>query len=268
MISFDDPMILAGVILLGVVAFFGLIVAAIVKVMKRRSGGEIFEHQDIEKLIRPEITLLLDYWGNKIEKKLRYRFGDKGVVFRQLDMTQGIEKDGDYNGEADAEVSIDDDELEQSYENGEISERVYKLLDNFKSEPVHILVVRPAGLLNKFKWFVAENILSQDNLVSRIIIVPERLIRDDVDYITIKKEADFRRFAGMDVAVESSAFRFIESIGFKNLYSQALQDQQNYHKQVNFYSARFTQELQKLRAASEIDQKKYGKKNANLVNED
>lgn len=264
----NNPMILIGVILLGIMSLVVLVVVGIMKRLNGQRDKEIFEHQDIEKLIKPEIRKLIDYWGTSISQTLRYRFDEKGVVFKQLDLTQDVNKDGDYDGDADSEVSINEEQLEQDYEDGRISKRVYKLLKEYKSEPVHILVTRPQGVLNTIKWIVGEKIMNQDNLVSRIIIVPERLLRDDVDYLTITKNADFRRFAGMDVAVESSAFRFIESIGFKNLYSQSLQDQQNYHKQVNFYSSRFSQELQKLEKISDLESQKYAGKNVDLVNED
>ena len=266
--ALNNPMVFVGVVLLGIMSLVVLVVVAVMKRLNGQKDKEIFEHQDIEKLIKPEIRKLLDYWGTSIDQVLRYRFDEKGVVFKQLDLTQDIEKSGDYDDDADVEVEIDDSKLEEDYEEGRIGERVYNLLKKYKSEPVHILMTRPQGFLNKIKWVVGEKIMNQDELVSRILIVPERLLRDDVGYLTIKKNADFRRFAGMDVAVESSSFRFIESIGFKNLYSQSLQDQQNYHKQVNFYSSRFSQELQKLEKISNLEKEKYAGKNVDLVNED
>lgn len=249
-------------------AFLALVISGLIKRLK--SGGqEIFEHQDIEKLIKPEIRKLLDYWGSGTSIKLRYRYDLKGKVYKQLDYTSKINDDRSDSDKSEKNpISIDEEQLDEDYKEGRISKRVYKMVKKFDEEPVHILLVGPTGLIGRLSWFLTERVFNFSNTISRLIIIPERLIRDDVDYMTIVNEAEFTRFAGMDVAIEASAFNFIESIGFKNLYSQALQDQQNYHKQVNYYSSRFSQELQKLEKESELEGQKFAGRTVKIVNED
>lgn len=264
-----NPLFMIGVVLLGIGAFFGLIIAGLVKWMQRKSGGDSFTPTELETLMKPEIRRMMDLWGTGINKILQYRYDEKGVVFRHLDMVQDVDKpDSEFSGETDAEVSINEDELETAYKNGDIDERTHTLLTEYRSEPVHILLVRPQGVFNKFKWFVAENIMSQKNLVSRLIIIPERLLVDDVDRLTVDKSADFRRFAGMDVAVESSAMRFVESIAFKKQYEQALESHQNYTKKMNYYDSAFNQQIEKLIKENGIKNSQWGEKNADLMNED
>ena len=260
-------LVIGSIVVLG--AFLILVISGLIK--RIESGEqEIFEHQDIENMIKPEIRKLLDYWGSGTSIKLRYRYDLKGKVYKQLDYTAAIDdsEDGDKKNKKKNAIEIKEEQLEQDYKDDKISERTYKMIKEFEEESVHILLVGPTGIIGKLSWVLAEKIFNFNNVVSRLIIVPERLIRDDVDYMTIVNNAEFTRFAGMDVAVEASAFNFIESIGFKNLYSQALQDQQNYHKQVNFFSSRFSQELQKLEKESDLEGQKFAGRTVKIVNED
>lgn len=249
-----------GVVITAVAVMVGL---AVIKQL-RSSQRERFEPENIEEIIKPEIRQLVDYWGSSTSSILRYRWDEKGKVAKQLDNTSDIEIETDNDEYKD--ITIDEEQLEKDYEEGKISERVYRMITEFGQEPINILIVRPKGFLGLVKHSI-NAMFSINKTLNRIILVPERLLRDDIDYLTIKKNADFRRFAGMDVAVEASVFNFIESIGFKNLYAQSLEDQQNYHKQVNFFASQFSQELQKLEKEANVEGQKYSGRNSEIFNE-
>jgi len=228
--------------------FVVILLAGLYKKVSSDSEQEKFEPEDIEDIIKPEIQKLIEYWGSQTNIELRYRYDVKGTVHKQLDLTANIE-DSD---KEKIDIKVDSDKLKQDYEDGLISKRTYRMIDKFSQEKIHILLIRPSGLLNKIKWIIGQNILGGKKTVEKTIIIPERLLRDDIDYLTIDKEAEFRRFAGMDVCKESSSFNFVESIAFKALYEQALEDQSNYHKQVLFYMVHHGMELQKLDKEKDI----------------
>lgn len=266
--GFSTFQLILGAVAVVVLGTVGLILGGIWKRLQS-PDKEVFEHEDLRDLVKPEIQKLIKYWGTSVSLKLRYRYDEKGTVVQMLDYRAKINGDeGAADNSSDAEIDIDEDALEKDYKNDRISKRVYKMIKKFSEEDVYILLVRDSGFFEKLEWIFSEKLMSRSDITERLIIVPKRLVRDDVDYLTIKDQAEFSRFAGMDVAVEASTFNFIQSVGFKNLYSQALQDQQNYHKQVNFYSSRFTQELQKLEKKSDLSGGDWSEKKVKLVNED
>jgi len=246
-----------GVVLLGTagLVLYGLIQRA------QKNEKERFEAEDIEEIITPEIDKML-FWASSSSLKLRYNWDTKGKIVKHLDNMSDIEIDKE-----EVDINIDEEQLEKDYKEGKISKRAYMTIKEHGQEPVHLVVLRDTGLFGKLSYII-DSIVSSEDIVGRIVVVPDRLIEEGVDYMSIKKQADIRGFAGMDVAVESSVFNFIESIAFKNLYKQALEDQQNYHKQVNFFASQFSQELQKLEKEANVEGQKYAGRNSDIFNED
>lgn len=241
-----EVFIIAGA-LIGI-GFLIIIVAGVYKRVKSGRKEEKFEPEDIEDILKPEIQKMIEYWGSSTSIQLRYRYDVKGTVHKQLDLTADIEDE-----EKDKlDISIDQKQLKKDYEDGLISKRTYKMMEKFGQEKIHILLVRPPGFLNKIKWVIGETLLGGNKTVEKTLIIPERLLKDDVDYLTIDKEAEFRRFAGMDVCQEASSFNFVESVAFRALYEQSLEDQSNYHKQVLFFMVHHGMELQKLEKEKDI----------------
>lgn len=264
--GFSNFQLIMGAVTLIGLGSLSLIVAGVYRRLQT-SDKDIFEAEDIQNLVKPEIMKMVSYWGSDASMKLRYRYDSKGTVYKVLDYRAKINDTVSENSDKKkVNVEIDEGALERDYDQGKISERIYKLIKKFDQEKVLIMLVRPSGFMAKVSYSI-EKLLGSSDMTDRMIIVPKRLVQDDVDFLTIKDKAQFTRFAGMDVAVEASAFNFIQSIGFRNLYAQALQDQQNYHKQVNFYSSRFSQELQKLEKKGDLDGGDYDGKKVEIINE-
>lgn len=259
--TFEIILVGTGLVLLaGLALFMGGVFR---RIKKKEKSEPDFDPQDIENMVVPQLYDLVEKWGDSSSVKLRYGWDTKGIVESTLDYTAPVEVDGkDLDGDK-IEVNFDKENLDEA----DIDSRTKELLEEYENEPIYVLLVREEGLINSISYAMA-SAMGKKEAFSDLVIVPERLMTDNSDYVTISKNTDFSRFAGMDVATETSVHNFIQFVGFKNLYEQALRDQQNYHEQINLFNSGFSQLLQKQKVKAEAEANKYQGKTKGMVEED
>jgi len=243
---------------LGTVALAGFLIK---KITESGSEEKDFEPTTIENMIEPEVRSLATTWGRSVKAPLRYGYSRIGTVYKTLPSESNVNRDDQ------DEDRVDESVLTQAYEDGEISERTCEMLKQEGEEDINVYFVRKKGIIGKVK-LVAFKLLGSEEKASKVVIVPERLTRVDSKYLTIRKDAEMTRFAGMDVAKEPSTYRYIENIAYRQLYSQALEDQKNYHDKVNFYDSNFSQSIQELKAEARAEKSKWEGKGTGMVEED
>lgn len=252
------------------IGVFGFIAVVLGRYMNGGEEEKDFEPKRIETMIEPELRELGSFYGRSINAPLRYDYSKIGKAYKQLSRTGNVNRDDENIDEP--EDRIDEEELEDAVENGEVSEKVANSLKNFGEEDVTVFFVRSdnkvLGVPMDKIVFKFWKLFGKENAVSKIVVVPDRLLRSDNEYLTIKKQAEMTRFAGMDVAKEPSSYRFIENIAYRQLYSQALEDQKNYHDKVNFYDSNFSQSIQEIKAEAQAEQSKWKGKGSGMVNEE
>lgn len=269
----NDPLLMVGVVVLAL-AVSGVL--ALMALRKRYSKSNQntqadFEPKELNGIIGSEVENMVKNSSNSESCSIGIRHGwdVKGVVERRLNYNSSLNdflsKDLDGN---DLEIEIPDkNELKKAKEKGQISNKVYKLLTEFDKEPIYVMLIREKGFLNGVKFDVLKSIGQEDEMLD-IKIVPERLVEDNGTYLTLEDNVNFVDFAGMDLAKEASVFNFIEEIGFKKRYEQALRDQQNYHEQINLFNSGFSQFIQKEKAKANAEASKYEGKTTGMVEED
>jgi len=104
-------------------------------------------------------------------------------------------------------------------------------------------------------WIISDAIFGLDKY-TEYYLVPENGIVDNGadESISVDRNLQFRPFAGMNIPMTYSSMGIISSAVFRHLYEISLEDQANYHKQVNKYSSQFSQKLQELEKKIELEQ--------------
>lgn len=256
--AITNNLIILGGVAIGL-ASLGVIFLA--KIMSKDSEEEKdFKPKRIEEMIKPEIRDLGNFYANSMNVKLRFNYNTVGTVYKQMSFTGEIERSSD-------EDRISSEKLETAYEDDVIGESTYNKISEFSDEDINILFVRKSGSVAKV-FFKVFDLLGRTEQVSKIMIVPERLLRRDEKFLSLAKRAEMTRFVGMDVAKEPSTFRFIENVVYRQLYEQSLEDQKNYHEKVNFYDSNFSQSIQELKAEANAEKMKYEGKGSSMVEED
>lgn len=257
-------LIIFGGVAFGLIGFFVLFLKGI---FEDEDEEKDFEPKRIDTMLEPEVRELGSFYGQNISVPIRYNYSKIGRAYKSVQYTGNIDR------EDDNDSRIDKESLEDAVENDEISERMYELLDTNEQEPVNVLFVRSDTKLfgvipiDKFV-FNFWKALGKEKNVSKVLIIPDRLLRSDNKYLSIDASAEMTRFAGMDVAKEPSSFHFIENIVYRQLYEQAIEDQKNYHDKVNFYDSNFSQSIQELKAEAEAEKSKWESKGTSMVEED
>lgn len=245
----NDPQTLA--IVMGVV---GLPFAGAYAYRLFASDDESFDKKPLKDIVRPRLVKVAERVGYEVKTELKRDFYTVGEVWKMCRFTEKSdlhEHDNVPNNvQKDIDYTISDDVKKQLAESGEWTE---EQLDRIEKGmiPHRLLVMRPADVVGKFAWFFIDRVAGMRKF-THYYLVPESKVMDG-KYIMVDKHLQFREFAGILVPMTFESMGVLHSVVFRALYESALEDQANYHKQVNYYAAEHSQRMQEIEKELEAE---------------
>lgn len=216
---------------------------------------EKFQPKSMEDLVKPKIDNTVKSWGSPNNSKIRKDLRTIGICHRMTSMSE-IPASDPRPGDGEREEKLSDSEKDRIMDEM-IGQHEKTVVSEYSSEPVRILWIKPKSLILRPMFYLID-VLFDSDVLGKKMIVPESKIRDTPKgVIQISRDVEFTPFAGLEMAKDKSSFAAVSGVSFQALYEQGLEDQQNYHKQVNHFASQFNQTLQKLEKQADIERAKY-----------
>lgn len=236
----------------GLISMFLLGLAAYYLIDKMGTPDK-FEKIKLSTVIGDELDRVLGMFGAPNGSTFRYNKREIGTVHRDMLFTEPGELEDEIGlGESDldnwapeepSDLSDDDldqlrDQLEKHTELEE--EQIDRIVDN-DMIPHRLLEVRPGSILTAPIAAFTDDLLSM-GLFGTKWLLPEHLLQDNPgdNSITLSRNVQVRPFAGVWAPLTYETFGILHNVSHRKLYAQALEDQVNYGRRVNYFSDMFS----------------------------
>lgn len=250
------------IIMIPTAIFAFLVIGATVGIwyyQRKKNTEPIFEKEKLQDIVKPGLKDLLNL-GKANNSVLRRDLRTEGKVHRDYRISEKHEMLHEDSKKKDIDIVDTDHEafnqmIEDLKKDGVISDQVAEKLEKDEIVPHRLIEVKPVNRLKKVLWILTDFLLSMDKFTDYYLVPEMGMIDNGADEsISIDRNLQFRPFAGIYVPMTYSSMSIISSAVFRHLYEISLEDQSNYHKQVNEFASQFSQEMQKLERKVELEQ--------------